>query len=187
MKRREQPIVRLAAGWVQPVSTRAGHIESRGRSLVAVIMDNLVIKVAKFSLDFPVIQHIRYLVFQIEQGVSADLEFDGNDETADHLLAYLDGQPVGTTRIRKLDSQTAKVERVAVIKAARGFGVGKRLMIEALAFLQNAKVLEVKIHAQEAVRDFYQRLGFEPEGEIFVEAGIPHVKMKKLLMSQTGR
>lgn len=162
-------------------------IESFGRSLVAVIMDSLVIKVANFSLDFPSIQQIRYLVFQVEQGVSADLEFDGKDETATHLLAYLDGQPVGTTRIRRLNDQTAKVERVAVIKTARGAGIGKRLMVDAIAFLQNANVAEVQIHAQEAVRDFYQRLGFEPEGEIFVEAGIPHVKMKKLLMSQTGR
>lgn len=146
-----------------------------------------MIKVAKFSLDFPTIQQIRYLVFQMEQGVPASLEFDGKDEGADHLLAYLDAQPVGTARIRKLDSQTAKVERVAVLKAARGSGIGRRIMLEALAFLQKANVAEAQIHAQEAVRDFYQRLGFEPEGEIFAEAGIPHVKMKKLLMSQTGR
>ncbi len=157
------------------------------RSLVAVIMDNLVIKIADFSLDFPAIQHIRSVVFQIEQGVAAELEFDGHDGAADHLLAYLDGQPVGTARIRKLDHNTAKVERVAVLKSARGFGIGKRIMIEALAFLRKAHVAEVCIHAQEAVRDFYQRLGFKPEGEIFFEAGIPHVKMKKLLTSQTGR
>ena len=157
------------------------------RSLVAVIMDNLVIKIADFSLDFPAIQHIRSLVFQREQGVAAELEFDGNDEAAAHLLAYLDGKPVGTARIRKLDDHTAKIERVAVLKAARGFGIGKRLMVEAIAFLRQAQVAEVRIHAQAAVRDFYQQLGFEPEGEVFVEAGIPHVKMKKLLTSQTGR
>lgn len=150
-------------------------------------MDNLVIKVANFSLDFPTIQQIRYLVFQVEQGVAAELEFDGNDEAAAHLLAYLDKQPVGTARIRLLDSQTAKVERVAVLKAARGAGIGKRIMIEALAVLSKANVSAVQIHAQESVQDFYQRLGFEPEGEVFVEAGIPHVKMNKLLTSQAGR
>lgn len=150
-------------------------------------MDNLVIKVAEFSLDFPAIQHIRSLVFQIEQGVTADLEFDGKDETADHLLASLDGQPVGTARIRRLDDRTAKVERVAVLNAARGLGIGKRIMVEALAFLTNARIAEVHIHAQAAVQDFYEQLGFEPEGEVFMEAGIPHVKMKKLLTSQTAR
>jgi predicted GNAT family N-acyltransferase len=160
---------------------------SDSRSLVGVIMDNLVIKIAEFSLDFPVIQQIRTVVFQMEQGVAADLEFDGKDEAATHLLAYLDHQPVGTARIRRLGDHTAKVERVAVLKTARGFGIGKHLMLEAFAFLSKAQILEVRIHAQEAVRDFYQGLGFEPEGEIFVEAGIPHVKMKKLLTSQIGR
>ncbi len=144
-------------------------------------MDNLVIKVAEFSSDFPTIQHIRYLVFQVEQGVSADLEFDGNDEAADHLLAYLDGQPVGTARIRRLTAQTAKVERVAVLKTARGLGIGKQLMLEAFAFLGATHVSTIQINAQAAVQAFYQRLGFEAEGELFVEAGIPHVKMKKLL------
>jgi predicted GNAT family N-acyltransferase len=160
---------------------------SNGRSLVAVIMDNLVIKIADFSRDFPAIQHIRSLVFQVEQGVAPDLEFDGNDEAADHLLAFLDGQPVGTARIRQLDGRTAKVERVAVLKAVRGLGIGKRLMLEALAFLKKAQVAEVRIHSQAAVQDFYERLGFEPEGEVFREAGILHVKMKKLLTSQTAR
>ena len=150
-------------------------------------MNNLVIKVADFSLDFPAIQHIRSLVFQLEQGVDAALEFDGKDETAHHLLAYLDGQPVGTARIRMLDDHTAKIERVAVLKMARGTGIGKHLMLEALTFLKHTQMLEARIHAQTAVQDFYQRLGFETEGEIFSEAGIPHVKMKKLLTSQIGR
>ncbi len=150
-------------------------------------MDNLVIKVADFLTDFSDIQHIRYLVFQVEQGVTAALEFDGKDADACHLLAYRDGQAVGTTRIRYLDDHTAKIERVAVLKTARGAGIGKALMLEALQCLMNANIPVVQIHAQEAVRDFYQRLGFEPEGEIFVEAGIPHVKMKKLLTSRTGR
>ncbi|HEY9882746.1 MAG TPA: GNAT family N-acetyltransferase, partial [Thermosynechococcaceae cyanobacterium] len=137
-------------------------------------MNNLVIKVANFSIDFPAIQQIRSLVFQIEQGVAADLEFDGQDEAAAHLLASLDGEPIGTARIRTLDAQTAKIERVAVLKAARGLGIGKSIMVEALALLTQAKMAEAHIHAQTAVRGFYQRLGFEPDGGIFIEAGIPH-------------
>lgn len=148
-------------------------------------MNNLVIKVANFLIDFPEIQHIRSLVFQIEQGVAAHLEFDSNDESAEHLLAYLDGQPVGTARLRMLDAQTAKIERVAVLKAARGLGIGKRMMVEALALLTEANVAEAHIHAQAAVQNFYQKLGFDPEGSFFDEAGIPHIKMKKRLTSQT--
>lgn len=144
-------------------------------------MSNLYIKLADLPTDLPEIYSIRSQVFQLEQGVAPELEFDGKDEHAQHLLAYLNNQPVGTTRIRQLDGQTAKVERVAVLQSARGLGIGKKMMEMALEFLTAAQVLEVRIHAQEQVKDFYQRLGFEPEGEIFEEAGIPHVKMKRLL------
>ncbi|XHX78180.1 MAG: GNAT family N-acetyltransferase [Stenomitos frigidus ULC029] len=150
-------------------------------------MNNLVIKVANFSNDFPAIQQIRSLVFQIEQGVAAELEFDGKDETAAHLLALLDHQPIGTARIRTLNAQTAKIERVAVLKAARGLGVGKGIMLEALSLLTQAKMAEAHIHAQAAVQSFYKQLGFEPEGSFFSEAGIPHIKMKKRLTHQPER
>ena len=54
-------------------------------------------------------------------------------------------------------------------------------MEKAFEFLKTATVSEVQVNAQEQVRVFYQKLGFEPEGAVFEEAGIPHVKMRKLL------
>ena len=138
-------------------------------------------QLATLPTDFPAIQEIRYQVFQLEQRVSAELEFDGQDEAATHWLAYWNGEPVGTTRVRSLTPTVAKIERVAVLREFRGLGIGKHLMLAVLAGLVEAGVTEARIHAQTAVQDFYQALGFEPEGEIFAEAGIPHVKMKKLL------
>ena len=178
----------------------SGREECRGRQLIdtnyrfsPVILDTLplvciafsmpqiLIKTAALPNDFPKIQHIRHQVFQLEQGVASELEFDGRDNAATHILAYLDQEAVGTARIRYLDRQTAKVERVAVLKEHRGQGLGNLIMAEVLAQLRAAQITEVRIHAQEAVRHFYLRLGFEPEGEVFEEAGILHVKMKKLL------
>lgn len=145
------------------------------------VMQELEIKVAELPADLPYVYAIRYQVFQIEQGVEPSLEFDGQDETADHILAYLNGQPVGTARIRRLDARSAKVERVAVLQQARGLGIGKKIMEASLQHLKATHVSEVHIHAQLQVKDFYQKMGFQSEGEIFEEAGIPHVKMKKLL------
>lgn len=144
-------------------------------------MDNLVLKIAELPAELPQIFQVRYLVFQVEQGVDPSLEFDGADDSATHILAYLEEKPVGTARMRFLDAQTAKVERVAVLQAARGLGIGKKIMETAIDFLAQAGVSEVRIHAQEHVRVFYENMGFQPEGEIFEEAGIPHVKMRKLL------
>jgi predicted GNAT family N-acyltransferase len=141
-------------------------------------MSDLVIKVVSYTAEKPLIQAIRYQVFQVEQGVDSALEFDGQDEAAIHLLAHLDGEPVGTARIRLLSDQLAKIERVAVLSTCRGQGIGKRLMEEAIVFLNTKDIPEIKINAQLYVKDFYQKLGFEQQGEVFEEAGIPHIEMR---------
>ncbi|MEH1832488.1 MAG: GNAT family N-acetyltransferase [Nostoc sp.] len=143
-------------------------------------MSNLVIKVADFSEEFPAIAAIRKSVFQEEQGVDPALEFDGKDEISQHLIAYLDEKAVGTTRIRYLDDKTAKIERLAVLSTARGQGIGKKIMIKALEVIAKKNIPEVVIHAQEYIKVLYQKLDFVEEGQIFQEAGIPHLKMRKI-------
>lgn len=144
-------------------------------------MSDLTIRLAQLPADFPQIYQVRQQVFQLEQGVDAALEFDGLDDQAEHLLAVQDRQAIGTARIRYFNPQRAKLERVAVLATARGQGIGKKLVATAFAILSDRGVREVYIHSQVAVRDFYNSLGFESEGEIFEEAGIPHVKMSKYL------
>ncbi|MEH2309878.1 GNAT family N-acetyltransferase [Nostoc sp.] len=149
-------------------------------------MSNLVIKVADLPKEFPAIQAIRISVFQQEQGVDPALEFDGKDGISDHLIAYLDGEAVGTTRIRYLDEKTAKIERLAVLSTARGQGIGKKIMVEALQVIASKNIPEVVIHAQEYVKSLYHKLDFVEEGEIFQEAGIAHVIMRKNFILQSG-
>lgn len=143
-------------------------------------MSNLIIKIADLPEEFPAIAAIRKSVFQEEQGVNPALEFDGKDEISQHLIAYLDQKAVGTTRIRYLDEKTAKIERLAVLSTARGQGIGKKIMENALQIIASKNVREVVIHAQESVKVLYQKLNFVEEGEIFEEAGILHVKMRKI-------
>lgn len=143
-------------------------------------MSNLIIKIADLPEEFPAIAAIRKSVFQEEQGVNPALEFDGKDEISQHLIAYLNHKAVGTTRIRYLDEKTAKIERLAVLSTARGQGIGKKIMENALKIIASKNVREVVIHAQESVKVLYQKLNFVEEGEIFEEAGILHVKMRKI-------
>lgn len=71
-------------------------------------MDKINIKTVNYQDELESIKMIRSLVFQKEQGVAPDLEFDGHDETCHHLLAYLNHQAVGTIRIRYLDQKDRK-------------------------------------------------------------------------------
>lgn len=144
-------------------------------------MSNLIIETALLPQELPAIQAIRRSVFQIEQGVEPALDFDGQDETSEQIIAYLDNQPVGTARIRYLDNKTAKIERLAVLSTARGQKIGKKIMEKAIEVVAEKNLQEVLIHAQEYIKSLHQQLGFEQEGETFEEAGIPHVKMRKKL------
>jgi predicted GNAT family N-acyltransferase len=142
-------------------------------------MNNLQIEQVNYSEAKLAIKAIRVQVFQEEQKVSEELEFDGLDETSIQLLAYLDSKPVGTARIRDVGKQTAKIERLAVLSEARGNGIGKKLMEAALEVAVSGDYQTVLIHAQEYIKELYLRLGFEQIGDTFEEANIPHVKMIK--------
>jgi predicted GNAT family N-acyltransferase len=144
-------------------------------------MNQISLEVVDYTDKISEIKPIRIQVFQVEQGVDPALEFDGLDETSEHILAYLDNQPVGTLRIRYLDNQLAKIERLAVLSIARGQGIGRKLTEKAIEVIEQKKISKVMIHAQEYVKGLYEKLGFEPVGGIFEEAGILHVKMIKQL------
>ncbi|MDJ0798094.1 MAG: GNAT family N-acetyltransferase [Calothrix sp. MO_167.B12] len=144
-------------------------------------MGHIIIQIADFSEDFPTLQEIRKIVFHEEQGINPELEFDGLDEISQHLIAFLNSQAVGTARIRYLDETTAKIERLAVLPMARRKGIGKQITMVALDVIASQNVSQVVVHAQEYIKDLYENLGFQPEGEIFEEASIRHVKMRKIL------
>ena len=145
-------------------------------------MAEITVKVVEWE-QYPVIEIIRRRVFQDEQKVQAELDIDGKDKFCPQLIAYLDNAVVGTVRIRYLDSKTAKIERLAVLSYARGNGIGKRLMLHALEVIESENIAEVYINAQEYIKGLHQQLGFEQVGKVFLEAGIPHVKMLKKVIS----
>lgn len=120
---------------------------------------------------------IRRVVFIEEQGVSLADEVDGRDGAADHLLAVLDGVPVGTARIL-IEGETGKIGRVAVLAPARGQGIGAALIRAAVAGLRNRPGLRLaKLGAQVHAIGFYEGLGFTAYGPVYDDAGIPHRDM----------
>lgn len=142
-------------------------------------MNSLQIKVVDYRHEIDTIKQIRTRVFQQEQGVAAELEFDGLDEAATHLLADLDNQAIGTARIREINADTVKIERLAVLKNFRKQGIARQLMIFALNIV--ADKTWVIVHAQEYIASLYRELGFAIVGDKFTEAGIVHLKMIKHL------
>ena len=144
--------------------------------------ETLKITLVNYSEETQGIEQIRRRVFHEEQNIDEELEFDGLDETSEHLLAYLNQEPIGTLRIREVNQKIVKIERLAVLATARNQGIGRKLMEYAIALItEKNKYEQIVIHAQYHLKIFYQSFGFQPIGETFEEAEILHIKMIKSL------
>ena len=127
---------------------------------------------------------VRRAVFIQEQGVPAEIEIDQHDQSDSgtlHFVAYADEQPVGACRLRTYAPGVGKVERVAVLQTERGTGLGKQIMRVMEEAAREAGFSQLKLNAQTHAQRFYERLGYEPCGEQFEEAGIAHIAMVKTL------
>lgn len=123
------------------------------------------------------LQSIRQQVFVEEQGVPVELEWDEHDDTALHFLAELDGNAVATARLILDDADTARIGRMAVLAGFRGRGIGRALLQTVIASAEQRGISCLQLYAQVQVIAFYERFGFEAQGEIFQDAGIPHRAM----------
>lgn len=133
------------------------------------------IRLADWDRDREKIRLIRKEVFIREQSVPPDIEWDGQDEECLHVIAETSNRDaVGTGRLHV----SGKIGRMAVLRPWRGRGVGSALLTRLLEEARKRRTGEVFLHAQSYALDFYQRAGFEAEGEEFMEAGIPHRFMR---------
>lgn len=131
---------------------------------------------------------IREIVFIEEQSVPESLERDAEDATAYHVLAFRGGHAIATGRLVQLPAAPknetgswGRIGRMAVVQTQRKGGVGSKVLGALEAEAQRRKLDGIMLHAQLTAMEFYRRHGYEPEGAVFEEAGMPHLEMKKRL------
>ncbi|EBA13596.1 GNAT family N-acetyltransferase [Roseobacter sp. CCS2] len=120
---------------------------------------------------------LRRQVFINEQGISEADEIDDLDPVGVHLLAVINGQPVGTARIL-IDGAIGKIGRICVVREQRGTGLGAALVNASIDYLRGQNgITHAKLGAQDHAIGFYARLGFAATGPFYDDAGIPHQDM----------
>jgi predicted GNAT family N-acyltransferase len=127
---------------------------------------------------------IRFRVFVEEQGVPRDIELDERDPDCVHALAYEHGKAVGTGRLLPREEnarEVAHVGRMAVLAECRGRGIGSRILESLIDKARERGEKQVALSAQVHAVEFYKNHGFQPAGEIYEEAGIPHRKMRRVI------
>ena len=117
---------------------------------------------------------LRRRVFIEEQGVPVELEWDGLDETARHVLVRQEGQAVGCARLLP----NGKIGRMAILPSWRGRGIGHSMLHVILQHLRAEGIPEARLSAQTHAIPFYEKCGFKVCSEVYDDAGIPHRDMQ---------
>lgn len=130
--------------------------------------------------DLDAVLAIRRIVFIEEQGISFEDEVDGKDPEAIHLVATLDGRPIGTARLL-MQGELGKIGRVSVLPEYRRRGIGSNLVRFAVEELRRRGAARAMLGAQSHAVGFYETLGFKAFGPEFIDAGMPHREMVREL------
>jgi len=144
-------------------------------------MDKVSYKLVTSHSELEAAFEVRKQVFVEEQGISEDLEIDGYEEEALHIVVKDGERVIGTARVLFPASSQAKIERMAVLKPYRRQGIGGGIISFLNEELRSRQVEQVILHAQYPAITFYRSCGFEESGSPFWEAGIRHIKMERQL------
>jgi cystathionine beta-lyase len=134
------------------------------------------LKIVEAKSKREIIDHfmIRGEVFILGQEIDWKIEFDGLDNECVLFVGYLDDIPVSAARLCG-----KKVGRVATKKEYRSQGFGRLMMTFIEEYAKENNINELVLNAQYSVLSFYQSLEYQVVGDIFYEAGIKHIKMRK--------
>lgn len=142
--------------------------------VLAMIEDRYYLEPAVWSVDEASLRAVRTAVFIEEQKVPEEEEWDGDDPSADHVLARSpDGEPIGTARL----TADGRIGRMAVLAPWRGMGIGTALLRHLIERARERGLSKLTVHAQLHAIPLYAASGFVAEGPEFSECGIAHRKM----------
>jgi glucose-6-phosphate 1-epimerase len=120
---------------------------------------------------------IRRAVFIDEQRVPEELEWDGEDAQALHVLVTEGDRPIACARMLA----DGHIGRMAVLAEHRGKGAGRLMLKTLLMEAERLRRGRVFLNAQTQAAAFYAKYGFNRVGGEFPDATIPHVRMEKTL------
>lgn len=136
------------------------------------------------SEDYQASVRLREAVLRRPLGLSWEPGAFAGEEASFHLGAFVGARLVGSLVLLPLDSDTLKMRQVAVTPEAQGRGVGTVLVEFAEQFALARGFRTIVAHARETALRFYRAHGYSVVGEAFLELGIPHFRICKVMISE---
>ena len=142
-------------------------------------MTRIKVRSTTWDQDRVSLKEIRNQVFIHEQGVSERLEWDKEDTSCEHFVAYMDNEAVGCARL----VGNKKIGRMAVLKAYRGKGIGKEILDHIKRHASQKRYTRLELSAQCHAYEFYRSCGFTAHSSPYEDANIPHIDMELRVFS----
>lgn len=122
---------------------------------------------------------VRHRVFVEQQGLFVESDVDEWDSFVEtlHAVAVVDGEVVGTVRLYPLGDGLWKGDRLAVLPDARVHRLGAALVNFAVRTAGSLGGVRMVAQVQTSNVRFFERLGWERDGEPAGYHGAPHQPM----------
>ena len=114
-------------------------------------------------------------------GLAFSQEELAGEKDSFHLASRDGDQLVACLVLKPLDEKRLMMRQLAVREDFLKKGFGRELVNYAESFARERGYGEILLHARETALGFYQKLGYEAEGDSFTEVGLPHLAMRKKL------
>ena len=121
-------------------------------------------------------------VFVMGREIPLEEEFDSEDKDGTVYVVVYDGdKPVATGRYKQIDAETIRPGRIAVLKDYRKQGLGESV-VKALEDLGKERgCTKSVIHGELTAAEFYEKLGYTRDSDVYLEDDVPCVTLKKTL------
>ncbi|MEO7210601.1 MAG: GNAT family N-acetyltransferase, partial [Chitinophagaceae bacterium] len=93
---------------------------------------------------------------------------------------YFDEEKLeGCCMLVPMENGTIQLRQMAVISGLQGKGIGRTIIQFAENLARDRGFKKIIMHARDTAVGFYQKQGYEKQGEMFTEVSIPHFVMEK--------
>ena len=124
---------------------------------------------------------LRYQVLREPLGLVYSPEQLAEEKDEIHIAALSGEEVVGVLLLKIAGAKVLKMRQVAVAAHLQQSGIGMLLVYFAEQYAVNNGFQLIELHARDTAMDFYLKQNYKTEGAVFLEVGIPHYKMKKVL------
>jgi predicted N-acetyltransferase YhbS len=143
----------------------------------------MIIKKIPFaSKTYEEMKRFREDILRLPLGLKLSVDDLIDEDTQIHIAAIEDGGSiVGTILLKPVSQNRVKLRQMAVLPSLQQRGIGRKLVSTAEESARAMGFTIIELHARIYAKGFYEKLGYQMEGDTFIEVNLPTAKMIKRL------